>query len=323
MHSADPPILQAAAKLRSGGIVAMPTETVYGLAAKIDDENAIRKVFSVKERPFFDPLIVHIADLEQRKLVVSEWPEAAQLLAAQFWPGPLTLVLPKHPSISPLITSGLETVGIRQPRHPFARDLIRLAGSPLAAPSANKFGKTSPTTADHVRQSFANDDVFVLDGGQADVGLESTVLRITSDKLEILRPGAITKEMLEAALGQAGLSLAVTRAISNASPGHTEHHYMPDIPLVLFRFPRKPISAELRKKIALDLNLSSRLIGTELILDSRPAIAARELYAKLRICAEAGGSYIFCHLPEESSDSLWEAINDRMQRAASRVYTSD
>ena len=178
--------------LLAGEVVAIPTETVYGLAADISNEDAIRKVFSLKERPFFDPLIVHVASLKQAKALTTEWGPLTDFLARYFWPGPLTLILPKAESVNSLITSGLETLAIRFPNHPAAIQLITQVG-PLAAPSANKFGQTSPTEAHHVRKEFRSVDVFVVDGGPCEIGIESTVLEVGSnqDSVSILRPGRI------------------------------------------------------------------------------------------------------------------------------------
>lgn len=318
----ESPLKQAARRLKAGGLVAMPTETVYGLAAAIHSEAALKAVFHLKERPFFDPLIVHIAELEQAPLVAREWPPLADALAKALWPGPLTLVLPKRAEISSLITSGLDTVGIRLPRHPVARDLIRLTQSPLAAPSANKFGRTSPTRAEHVRDAFPGDDVFILDGGPCEVGVESTVVALAGNEIQILRPGTITETQLREAAKSAGISASVCRAISNASPGHTEHHYMPDIPLVLVRTASTTLPPELNRSIAQDLGLSKRLLGVELRLSPQPALAARELYARMRECAASGASFIYALQSPAASGESWEAVWDRLSRAASRIYTS-
>jgi L-threonylcarbamoyladenylate synthase len=155
-------IERAAEILSRGGVVGMPTETVYGLAASIRSDEGLQRIFAVKERPFFDPLIVHINALSQKDEVVREWPKTAAFLAEHFWPGPLTMVLPRNLNLNSLITAGLDTVGIRMPRHPIATHLIECTGAPIAAPSANKFGKTSPTTIDHVRNEFLKEDLFVL-----------------------------------------------------------------------------------------------------------------------------------------------------------------
>ncbi|NDF16271.1 threonylcarbamoyl-AMP synthase, partial [bacterium] len=213
--SLDQELERAKARLEGGGVVALPTETVYGLAASIRSEEGIKKIFAIKERPFFDPLIVHISDLEQKKQVISEWPPLADFLAKRFWPGPLTLVLPKHPSLNPLITSGLDTVGVRMPAHPIARQLIEKCGFPLAAPSANKFGKTSPTKAEHVRKGFEKEDLLILDGGQSEVGLESTVVALAregdKDVVTILRPGAVTFDILDSAMKERGVPFELKR----------------------------------------------------------------------------------------------------------------
>ncbi|MGB5653874.1 MAG: L-threonylcarbamoyladenylate synthase, partial [Robiginitalea sp.] len=188
--------LETAAKIiTQGGVVAFPTETVYGLGANALDPMAVARIFELKERPSFDPLIVHIADLEQLQvLTTSEDPRIGKLAEA-FWPGPLTLVLPKTAQVPDIVTSGLPTVGIRMPDHPMALGLIRTCGCPLAAPSANKFGRLSPTRAAHVTRHLPEAD-YILDGGTTRVGLESTIVRLESDGFLILRPGGITREDL-------------------------------------------------------------------------------------------------------------------------------
>ena len=187
-------------RLRNDDVVGMPTETVYGLAGSIFSEVALHKIFKIKERPFFDPLIVHVSSIEEARSLVKHWPRSAEILAQKFWPGPLTLVLEKSDKINDLITSGLTTVGIRMPNHPVALELISNFGSPLAAPSANKFKKTSPTTTQHVRDEFG-DSVYVLEGGACTVGLESTILYINEvdDEvaIEILRKGFVKYSEIE------------------------------------------------------------------------------------------------------------------------------
>ncbi|MGZ3653835.1 MAG: L-threonylcarbamoyladenylate synthase, partial [Bdellovibrionota bacterium] len=269
----DQELERAKAQLEAGGVVALPTETVYGLAASIRSEEGIRKIFAIKERPFFDPLIVHISDLEQKKQVISEWPPLADFLAKIFWPGPLTMVLPKLASLNPLITSGLETVGLRMPAHPVARQLIEKCGFPLAAPSANKFGKTSPTKAEHVRKGFEKEDLMILDGGQSEVGLESTVVALTRegplDVVTILRPGAVTRDILEGALrDRGGDPFEVRVGTSAASPGHTEHHYMPNVPLVIVEQEELALKQKVRDQICEDFVFERAARAAELRLDA-------------------------------------------------------
>ncbi len=322
--SQDHSLQQAKEIILAGGVVAMPTETVYGLAASIRSEEGLKKIFAIKERPFFDPLIVHICELEQKNQVVREWPKEAQALAEAFWPGPLTMVLPKNPTIPSLITSGLDTVGVRMPKHPLALQLIDLCRIPLAAPSANKFGKTSPTKADHVHKSFDKDGLFVLDGGQSEVGLESTVISIGEQSgkrtIFILRPGAITAEMIQTALQGKNLQAEVLRTQSNASPGHTEHHYMPSVPLLILEKEAHSLSQKQRQIIAQDFGVDVNAVASELRLDRNPKLAARELYARMRECAESGAEYIYVIKHAEQSGGVWDAIWDRLQRASSRVY---
>lgn len=320
----DHELEQAKKLILSGAVVALPTETVYGLAASIESDEGIRKIFSIKERPFFDPLIVHIADLEQKERVISSWPDLADFLAEQFWPGPLTLVLPKHPALNPLITAGLETVGLRMPAHPVARALIKKCEVPLAAPSANKFGKTSPTKAEHVRKGFEKDEIFILDGGQSEVGLESTVVAIGEEGgksiVTILRPGAITADMLEVTLRERGKPFEVRRASSMASPGNTENHYMPNIPLVIVRQNDPALKQATRDLICRDFEFERNVQCAELRLDSNPRIAARQLYLRMRECSDSGATFIYVFRRKEQEGGLWDAIWDRLERASSRAY---
>lgn len=322
--SLDQELERAKSVILSGGVVALPTETVYGLAAAIDSEEGLKRVFSIKERPFFDPLIVHISDLDQKERVISEWPELAAWLAKKFWPGPLTMVLPKHPSLNSLITAGLNTVGIRMPAHPVARALIDKCEVPLAAPSANKFGKTSPTKAEHVQKGFEKESLFILDGGQSEVGLESTVISLSQengkDIITILRPGAITQELLESSLKERDKSFEIRRGSSLASPGNTEHHYMPNIPLVIVEQESNTLKQNTKIEICRDFQLEPNIIGAELRLDSSPKLAARALYARMRECSDSGAAFIYVFRKKQFQGGLWDAIWDRIARASSRTY---
>ncbi len=300
--------------LLSGEVVAIPTETVYGLAADIQNEDAIRKVFSLKERPFFDPLIVHVASLKQAKSLTTEWNALTDFLARSFWPGPLTLILPKAKSVNSLITSGLETVAVRFPNHEAAIQLITQVG-PLAAPSANKFGQTSPTEAHHVRQEFKSKSVFVVDGGPCEIGIESTVLEINSsqDTISILRPGRIGVIELEAALRKWSHPVAIKKQQSNKSPGHTPHHYVPSLPFAVLMKNEKV--QDLKGVLQPQINLDK---GVELVLSREPEQAARELYSRLRSISEKSGSeFIYYSISDDQlHDSRWDAIFDRIQRAS-------
>ncbi|MDR2430891.1 MAG: threonylcarbamoyl-AMP synthase [Candidatus Margulisbacteria bacterium] len=225
-------IKQAADIIRSGGLVAFPTETVYGLGANALDSLAAAKIFELKERPAFDPLIVHIADPEEINGLAVIRPGLAQnikALAAKFWPGPLTIVLPKKASVPDIVTAGLSTVGLRVPDNKIALELIRQSGCPLAAPSANKFGRLSPTTAEHVRQQLPELEC-ILDGGSAKIGLESTVIALPKDGFAILRQGAITAEDLAKILP---VSRQPVKNNGLASPGLLRSHYSPGKPLYL------------------------------------------------------------------------------------------
>ncbi len=327
---------EAAKILRSGHVVGMPTETVYGLAGRIDSESAVREIFTVKDRPFFDPLIVHVSSVAQAKTLVKEWPSVAEILAKHFWPGPLTLVLPKSEKVSGLITSGLSSVGIRCPRHPLAQQLIELVGVPLAAPSANKFGHTSPTQAQHVLQEL---NVPVLDGGASDVGIESTVLLIRIEnkiQLSILREGHILQSEIENFLRSKNEVHEWSKEVSRReSPGHLKHHYMPSVPLILCK--RKPRNEEHLRQVLAELirRIPDSVEGIqikkpkkldtlkEFQLSSQVAIAARELYQKLREYSESNPDLMYYIAPADFNSEAWSAIKDRMEKAASLVLDEE
>lgn len=283
--------------LKEGNVVGMPTETVYGLAGSIESEAGIKKIFSTKERPFFDPLIVHISSKEMAKPLVKTWPKIADLLADKFWPGPLTMVLPKSDKVSDLITSGLDSVGLRCPSHNIAKQLINDFGAPLAAPSANKFTKTSPTSKDHVISEFG-DEVFVLEGGQCEVGIESTVIGVFDDSIKIYRPGMITKSDIESTLNDN--SIIIDYVESPVAPGQLEHHYMPNKPVV--------ITADIKRK---DLDNSW-------VVPNDPIIACRELYSKLRELDKNDHNEITIILKEEfKSLDYWKGFLNRVSKAKS------
>jgi L-threonylcarbamoyladenylate synthase len=331
-------ISRAAAVIRARGLVAFPTETVYGLGGDALDVEAVRRIFAAKERIASDPLIVHIADPGDLPRVAREVPPAARVLAARFWPGPLTLVLPKQPAIPAEVTAGLDTAAVRQPSHPVALALIRAAGVPIAAPSANRFTRTSATTAAHVLEDLDGRIEMVLDGGPAHVGVESTVVVVTPEGVRVLRPGAVSPEALREALVAAGLDIAVELARAGtaaASPGMLEKHYAPRARLRYLRGARETTLARLRALLAAapagqragllladgDIAALGPLARGTVTAPLGPAgdlaAMAHRLYAGLRALDSAGVEVIFACQPE--GDGLARAIDDRLRRAASEV----
>jgi L-threonylcarbamoyladenylate synthase len=294
-------VAEAALKLRAGELVAFPTETVYGLGANALDACAVAKIFQLKGRPRTTPLIVHVASIEMAREVVAEWPALAQQLAERWWPGPLTLVLRKSPTIPDLVTAGLATVGVRIPDHPIALELIHAAGVPIAAPSANLFTGLSPTSAAHVREAFG-DTVAVLDGGPSRVGIESTVVAIEQDRLKLLRPGMISLGQLEQVVALGGAA--------HPAPGMHERHYSPRTPLFLVEEPPPGRGAWVWYKTPVPS--SSRSIR----MPSAPAVYAARLYAALHELDHAGLEWIAVERPPDTPE--WSAILDRLRRAASR-----
>lgn len=298
-------------KLQSGDIVAIPTETVYGLAGSIASRPAIEKIFRTKERPYFDPLIVHVIDLNSADHLVSAKPKIMQELAKEFWPGPLTLILDKTSHVDDLITSGLPRVALRSPQHPIAQEILRSTG-PLAAPSANKFTKTSPTNAQHVLDEFG-DVVDVVDGGPCQVGLESTVVGLDSGYLEILRPGRILAEDLLPFAQKHHLE--IRSASAKASPGQHAQHYQPAVPLVMVQ--RAMSENSLREVVAQQIQKEFTLKYLQLPAD--PVLAARLFYAELRKLAEDSTAVIVADPSRWSWSGDTADLMDRLKRAARLV----
>jgi L-threonylcarbamoyladenylate synthase len=306
--------VEAAARLlRAGRLVAFPTETVYGLGANALDSEAVARIYAVKGRPPTSPLIVHVSSIDMAQSLVTSWPEVANQLARCFWPGPLTLVLEKQPTIPAIVTAGLSTVGLRVPSHPVALALIKAAGVPLAAPSANRFTQLSPTTADHVRRSLGSDVDLILDGGPCQVGIESTVLSLAGPQPVLLRPGGISRSEIEAVIGPVTTAGDVP-AVAHPSPGMHPRHYSPRTPLLLVEDGKVP---EQGKGIYLQYKHPPVRSGIAVVqMPSTPAKYAAVLYDKLHVADAGGYDWIAVDAPPETPD--WEAVGDRLYRAASR-----
>jgi L-threonylcarbamoyladenylate synthase len=311
-------IAEAAAILREGGLVAFPTETVYGLGANALDAAAVARVFAAKARPTFDPLIVHLADRAWLGRAVVATPEAAALLAGRFWPGPLTLVLPKAAVVPDLVTAGLATVGVRVPDHPAARALLEAADTPIAAPSANLFGHVSPTTAAHVVEQLGDRVDAVLDGGPCRVGVESTIVSFASGEPVVLRPGGVTREALAEALGRP-VGLERERAPEDAplvAPGQLERHYATRTPLrLLAGRATAPDSTVRVGLLAFASAPASGFAAVEVLApDGKPATAAANLFAALRRLDARGLDLLLAEPCSE--EGLGSAIMDRLRRCA-------
>jgi len=323
-------VAEGAAALRAGRLVAFPTETVYGLGANALSSDAVQRLYAAKGRPSYNPLIVHIADESELARVVRDVTPLARLLASTFWPGPLTLVLRRHPSIRDEVTAGLDTVGVRLPAHPVARALVAGAGIPVAAPSANRFTRVSPTTAAHVVTQLGEVIDLVLDGGATTVGIESTVVDATGPRAVLLRPGGVTRAALEQVAGP----VDVVRSAGNPeaarpSPGMIDRHYAPTASLRAFASGmRGAISVWIEQRVR-----EGRRIGV-LAFDAVPAQAAlsltmprsaegyaRSLYAALHAADVAACDVVL--LEEIPSTPEWEAITDRLRRAGLTPWHSD
>jgi L-threonylcarbamoyladenylate synthase len=302
--------------LRGGEVVALPTETVYGLAADAFNVAAVLKIFEAKNRPSFDPLIVHIGRMEQLGCVVKELPEGAERLMKAFWPGPLTLVLPKRPEVPDIVTSGLDTVGVRMPVHPMALELLSQLDFPLAAPSANPFGYVSPTTARHVADQLGERIPYILDGGACDVGVESTIIGWEAGAWKLYRPGGVPAEAIEEILGFS-LSAAVGNPLgaSAKAPGMLESHYAPRKPVFVGDIPSL-LAAHNGQCIGVISFDSEHAVHRSHVLSAKRDLneAARNLFTSLRALDASDVDVILAErFPDEG---LGRAINDRLKRAS-------
>jgi L-threonylcarbamoyladenylate synthase len=324
-------IEHAARLLRAGRLVVFPTETVYGLGANALDAEAVARIYAVKGRPATSPLIVHVASVEMAKSLVAAWPDTAQLLTQKFWPGPLTLVLPAsrrepdvrpverdpaalpYPTVPLIVTAGLPTVGLRMPAHPLALALIRAAGVPIAAPSANRFTQLSPTTADHVRASLGSDVDYILDGGPCQVGIESAVLSLAGPLPILLRPGGVSRPQIEALIGP--ISSAAEPTGAHLAPGMHPRHYSPRTALFLVTDGNLP---EYGRGVYLQhQHPPNRSDVTARQMPHSASDYAAALYYQLHEGDAGNYDWIAVDIPPSGPD--WEAVHDRLRRAASNT----
>jgi L-threonylcarbamoyladenylate synthase len=319
-------VRRASELLRSGEVVALPTETVYGLAANALDEKAVAKIFQIKGRPANNPIIVHVAGIEMAKRCAKDFPALAEKLAKAFWPGPLTIILPRAEKIPDNVTAGGETIGVRWPSHPFIQAVIRECGFPLAAPSANLSNSISPTNAEHVRAQLDGKIPLIVDGGQSQVGIESTVLDLSVSPPQILRPGMIHAESLAAVCGEVQKPEARSQKPEAAfrSPGLLKKHYSPKAKLFVLNWRDE---TDLKSQIA---DRRSQIQNCFIIAHTKiPAAGifadvsvmphdaeafARALYAELHRCDENGAESIVVEAPPDLPE--WSGIADRLRRAA-------
>ncbi len=315
---------EAAAILQRGGLVAFPTETVYGLGAYALDRAAVRKIFEVKGRPVYNPLIVHVASADAARALSESWPSVADRLAAEFWPGPLTMVVTRRQIVPDEITAGLSSVALRVPAHPVALALLRAAAIPIAAPSANRFTEVSPTTAAHVAQSLADGVDLLIDGGPTRVGIESTVIDLSGAAPTILRPGMISREHLRAVIGGPLEEVGAdpTGDAPRPSPGMTERHYAPRAKLRLFDAEaRAEAEADAAAAVERGRRVGALVRGPFEVehvhverLPADPAGYARALYAAMHACDDAGCEVVWLELVPD--DDAWAGVRDRLRRAA-------
>jgi L-threonylcarbamoyladenylate synthase len=309
-------IRHAAQILRSGGLVAFPTETVYGLGADATNADAVAKIFAAKGRPSTNPLIVHVADAATARRYATDWPLAASRLAERFWPGPLTLVLPKAAEIVPVVTASLGTVGLRVPDHPLALQLLNEFDGPVAAPSANRSNRVSPTTAEHVRKELGDAVDLVLDGGSCRVGIESTVLDLTTSPPTILRPGGVPREQIEAVIGPVAVaSGGGAHSAPAKSPGQQETHYAPRTPAFRLRYQQSAFTPGPCAVMVVGRKHQVRQVR-QVRLVEMPGIPdeyARLFYAVLRELDALGLPSLYVEMPPDGPE--WDAVRDRIRRA--------
>lgn len=310
----------AAELLRDGKLVAFATETVYGLGANALDVAAVARVFAAKNRPHFDPLIVHIADRVWLDRLVSVWPEKAERLSRKFWPGPLTLIVPKSDLVADLVTSGLPSVAIRMPAHPLALELLRQVNLPIVGPSANPFGQLSPTSAEHVAERLGDQIDYILDGGPCSVGVESTVVLIDGDNAVLMRPGGIPLEEIEAVIGSVAVPERSTTHPDEAapSPGMLPQHYAPRTPLeIVDDFDRIASPEQVGALMLCGEPNASQFAAVEVLSQTGDLTeAASNFFAALRRLDAARVSRIVAR--KFPNHGLGRALNDRLSRAATK-----
>lgn len=317
---------RAAERLEQGDVVALPTETVYGLAANALDPDAVSRIYEIKGRPAHNPIIVHVSDLTMARRCASVWPKAADRLAQAFWPGPLTLVLPSSELIPEIVTAGGDTVGIRLPGHPLMRDVIQRCGFPVAAPSANLSNELSPTNSEHVCTSLGNQLNLIVDGGQAQVGIESTVVDLSQTGYQVLRPGMIHEESLRAALGEEVSPMTVlAEGETLRSPGNLPRHYAPRGRLMVLDWD-SPVGLDEKVDAAVERKSAAVLCHTHLpnpedwgsvhVIPHDAEAYARALYGELHRCDLEGIRWIIVEaVPDEPE---WRGIADRLKRASTQ-----
>jgi L-threonylcarbamoyladenylate synthase len=305
---------EAVQVLRAGGLVAFPTETVYGLGARAADEGAVRKVFETKGRPSGHPLIAHVLAVSEAKALARDWPAAADALARAFWPGPLTLVVPRAASVSDRITGGGDSIAVRAPSHPVARALLEALGEAVVAPSANKYQTLSPTRAEHVVASLGDADVLVLDGGPCPGGIESTVVDARVVPPVVLRPGGVSVDALRSVIREVVFAPdEVAAGEVRASPGMDARHYAPVARLVVAHSRDAAIALASEMGAALVVIGPCDVAGAH-VLAKDPEQASRELYSLLHSIDASGASVIVVEAPP--AEPGWEAIADRLARAS-------
>lgn len=312
----------AARALRAGEAIALPTETVYGLAANAFDSHAIERIFNIKGRPAHNPVIVHVASLAMARACARSWPREADLLAQAFWPGPLTLVVPRGSRIPDAVAAGGETVGLRWPRHPIFQEIIEACGFPLAAPSANRSGQVSPTTAEHVQRSLGERINWIVDGGPAEIGIESTVLDLSVTPPRLLRPGMIDAASLKSVIGPLD-STAPPEGVLR-SPGLLLKHYSPRARLLVWsRTSLASLANELEQSqmdacqvhfLCLNPSKPPFPFGRVTVMPHEPAAYAKALYAEWHRSDELGAQLIVMESVPDRPE--WAGVQDRLRRAA-------
>ena len=326
--SPETAIDEAAEVLRRGGLVAFPTETVYGLGANALDASAVARIFAAKGRPSYNPLIVHVPNEDAARQLAAEWPESAARLATAFWPGPLTLVLRKRDIVPDIVTAGLDSVAVRVPSHPVALALLRATRLPLAAPSANRSMALSPTTAQHVARSLGDRVDLILDGGPTMVGIESTVVDLRSGRPSILRPGLLGAREIEPVVGTLATPNESTGDAARPAPGMLDRHYAPRAQLRLFAADDATTAAREGSAFAargarvamLLLDTSPGDSAEAVRMPADPARYAQRLYATLHDLDEAGYDVVFVERVPETD--AWAGVRDRLERAARPLPSS-